>query len=185
MEKIYISAGELLADSFRLGARILKSGYHPDFVLGVWRGGAPVAIAIHEYFSILGVATELVAIKASSYAGIDQRTRTVRVTGLSQLLDLVSPDHSLLIVDDVFDTGLTVAEILAQLRQQTGERCPNQIRVACPWYKHTRNRTQCRPDYHLHETSSWLVFPHELDGLSRAEVRCKPDLGGVLDELEL
>ena len=90
-----------------------------------------------------------------------------------------------LIVDDVFDTGLTVAEILMQLRQLTGGPLPDRIRVACPWYKPGRNLTQRQPDYHLRQTSSWLVFPHELDGLSPSEIRQKPDLTAVLDELEL
>lgn len=185
MEKIYISAGQLLADSFRLGALIFRSGYRPDLMVSIWRGGAPVAVAIQEYFSIRGVPTDVVAITASSYTGIDQRTRTVRVTGIPQLLDRIKREHSLLIIDDVFDTGLTIAEIMKQLHQQAGGQCPEQIRTACPWYKPTRNRTHLKPDYYLHETAQWLVFPHELDGLSRDEIRCKPDLDGVLDDLDI
>jgi len=38
--KLFISAQELLEDSFRLGAQIIASGFCPDFIVGIWRGGA-------------------------------------------------------------------------------------------------------------------------------------------------
>ena len=49
MDKIYISADELLIDSFKLAKKIYKSGFQPQFIVGVWRGGAPVGIAVQEY----------------------------------------------------------------------------------------------------------------------------------------
>ena len=51
-EKRYIGADRHLQDSWRLAAAIRKSGWKPDFILGLWRGGAPVAIAIHEFFKV-------------------------------------------------------------------------------------------------------------------------------------
>jgi hypothetical protein len=30
--------------------------------------------------------------------------------------------------------------------------------------------TDILPDYYLHETDDWLVFPHELNGLTREEM---------------
>ena len=41
------------------------------------------------------------------------------------------------------------------------------------------------PDYYIHETNDWLVFPHELDGLTAAEIRAnKPELASIMPELE-
>ncbi|MEM9760588.1 MAG: hypoxanthine phosphoribosyltransferase, partial [Pseudomonadota bacterium] len=82
MEKVYISANDLLLDSFRLAEKIVHSGYRPDFIIGVWRGGAPVGIAIQEYLAYVGVETDHIAIRTSSYTGIDQQEKTVRVHGL-------------------------------------------------------------------------------------------------------
>ena len=48
LSKTYITADELLLDSFRLGVQIHNSGFKPDFIVGVWRGGTPVGIAIQE-----------------------------------------------------------------------------------------------------------------------------------------
>ena len=37
------------------------------------------------------------------------------------------------------------------------------------------------PDYYLHETDQWLVFPHELSGLSAEEIaRAKPEIAAAI-----
>ena len=46
--KTYINAQSLLEDSFRLGMQILESGFRPSFIVGIWRGGTPVGIAVQE-----------------------------------------------------------------------------------------------------------------------------------------
>ena len=81
-EKIYITAQELLNDSFELGIRIFKSGFRPSFIVGVWRGGTPVGIAVQEILDHLGVKTDHIAIRTSSYFGIDKQKKRVRVHGL-------------------------------------------------------------------------------------------------------
>jgi hypothetical protein len=47
-EKRYLTAQELLNDSFELGLRIYKSGFRPSFIIAIWRGGTPVGIAVQE-----------------------------------------------------------------------------------------------------------------------------------------
>src|SRR3546814_13482591 len=44
--KIFISANDLLADSWRLGMQVLDSGLQPTHLVGICRGGAPVGIAV-------------------------------------------------------------------------------------------------------------------------------------------
>jgi hypothetical protein len=39
------------------------------------------------------------------------------------------------------------------------------------YYKPARRKVDITPDYYVHETDKWLVFPHELDGLSEQEIR--------------
>ena len=45
-EKRYVTAQELLLDSFQLGLRIFKSGFRPSFIIAIWRGGTPGGIAV-------------------------------------------------------------------------------------------------------------------------------------------
>jgi len=71
--KRYVSAQELLNDSFELGIRIFKSGFKPSFIIGVWRGGTPVAIAVQEILDHFGLKTDHIAIRTSSYCGINKK----------------------------------------------------------------------------------------------------------------
>ena len=40
--KTYLSAQELLEDSFKLGAKIVASGFEPTVIIAIWRGGGGV-----------------------------------------------------------------------------------------------------------------------------------------------
>ncbi len=170
MEKQFISADELLLDSFRLAELIFQRGFYPDFIVGVWRGGAPVGIAVQEYLEFMGVHSDHIAIRTASYHGIGQQHKDVKVFGLNYVIENVSADKSLLIVDDVFDSGRSLQAIIEQIRAKAGAKAPSTIKTACPWYKPSRNVTNLTPDFYVHATDSWLVFPHELKGLSLAEI---------------
>jgi len=183
-EKVYIGAQDLLIDSFRLGLEIYKSGFRPDFIVGVWRGGTPVGIAVQEILDRHGVNTDHIAIRTTSYTGIGQRDKQVRVHGLSYMIKNIDAEDSLLIVDDVFDTGLSVQAVIATLKGKARRNTPRDIRIATPWFKPANNQTAMIPDYYVHETDRWLVFPHELDGLTRDEILDnKPGLRALYDEL--
>ena len=56
MDKLFIKADKLLEDSFKLAWEVYESGYRPNYIIGVWRGGAPVGIAVQEFLDVLGVA---------------------------------------------------------------------------------------------------------------------------------
>lgn len=183
MDKYYISPRQLLEDAYLLAWQVFESGYRPDFIVGVWRGGAPVGIAVHELLSIAGIKSDHTAIRAASYTGIAERRHTVQVDGLDYVVARLNPGNRILLVDDVHDTGLTLKQIMMELEQNCAGNYP-EIRVATPWYKPGNNCTGRRPDYYLHETDDWLVFPHELDGLDIEEMRAnKPELGPVFDRL--
>ncbi len=169
-EKLYITADELLEDSCRLGAKILNDGFAPDFIIAIWRGGTPIGIAVQEMLAYFGVAADHIAIRTSSYSANFQRSETVRVHGLNYLVKKAKHEHRLLIVDDVFDTGLTISAVVAELTRKARKNTPHDIRVAVPWFKPTHNKTNRAPDYYLHTTEQWLKFPHSLEGLSEEEI---------------
>ena len=116
--KTYISAQSLLEDSFRLGMQILESDFRPSFIVGVWRGGTPVGIAVQELLDFFGVQTDHIAIRTSFYRGIGRPGSRIRVHGMQYIIDNVNADQSLLIVDDVFDTGLSIDAVISHLRRQ-------------------------------------------------------------------
>lgn len=183
-EKQYLSAQGLLEDSFALAAKILASGFRPTFMIAVWRGGAPVGIAVQEFLAYHGVETDNIAIRTSSYAaGIDQQAKEVKVHGLNYLMKNVRHEDSLLIVDDVFDTGRSIEAIIDELQRRTRLNTPSDIRVAVPYYKPSRNQTGRVPDYYIHETESWLKYPHSLEGLANEEIKQgRPDLYEIIKD---
>lgn len=174
-DKLFIGAQDLLRDSFALGALIVASGFRPTFLVGIWRGGAPIGIAVQELLELHGVATDHIAIRTSSYTGIDQQQKTVRVHGIDYLVSRLGADDRLLLIDDVFDSGRSLEAVLDELARRCRRNLPEQIRIATVYYKPSRNRSRLNPDYFVHETERWLVFPHELSGLTQEEIeRHKP-----------
>ena len=181
IEKTFISAADLLADSFRLAEQVRRDGFDPTHIVGVWRGGAPIGIAVQEYLEFKGHKADHIAIRTSSYTGIDQQSREVRVFGEGYLVDTLNAEDRVLIVDDVFDSGRSIEAILSVLERKCRRNLPGDIRIATVYFKPSRNRTDLLPDYFLHETDDWLVFPHELCGLSEDELASSglpADLGG-------
>lgn len=180
MDKTILTAQELLEDSFRLGVRILEDGYEPTLIIAIWRGGTPVGMAVQEILAYCGVESDHIAIRTSSYVGVDQRG-AVAVHGLNYIIKKVSHDDRVLIVDDVFDTGNTIVAVIDELTRRARGNTPEDIRVAVPWFKPSRNETDIVPDYYLHETAEWLVFPHELDALTPEEMLAsRPDLHRIV-----
>ncbi|TDJ23517.1 MAG: hypoxanthine phosphoribosyltransferase [Gammaproteobacteria bacterium] len=185
MDKKFITARQLLEDSFRLANLIYKDDFRPHFIVGIWRGGAPVGIAVQEYFEFKGVKTDHISVRTSSYYGIDKQSKKIRVHGLHYLIENANANHKLLIVDDVFDSGRSVAALIKAIRKQSRLNTPSDIRIACPWYKPSKNVVDFEPEYYLHETDEWLVFPHELEGLQISELAAgKSDLANILDLFE-
>ena len=180
MEKHYIRADELLEDSFKLAWNVFESGYRPNYIVGVWRGGAPIGIAVQELLKVLGVNSDHIAIRTSYYTGIGERKEKVQVYGLSYIIKKLESDDSLLIVDDVFDTGKSIDQIIIDLETACKKNTP-EIKVATTFFKPSQNKTDRKPDYFLHETDKWLVFPHELEGLSSDEIiKNKPELKDLI-----
>ncbi|MBX2879355.1 MAG: hypothetical protein KTR32_05445 [Granulosicoccus sp.] len=181
VQKTYLDAQQLLEDSFRLAGKVLESGFEPSFIVAVWRGGAPIGIAVQELLAFYGVESDHIAIRTSSYHSIDQQASTVQVFSLNYLIKKISHTDRLLIVDDVFDTGRSIEAIISTIAKLARKNAPADIRVAVPYYKPARNQTDREPDYYLHETEAWLKFPHSLEGLTDEEVReHRPELHAIL-----
>ena len=184
MEKLFIQADELLSDSFKLAWQVYESGYRPNYIIGVWRGGAPIGIAVQEFLDVLGVPSDHIAIRTSHYKGIDERDSQVQVYGLNYVIKQVESEDSLLIVDDVHDTGISIQKIILDLQTACKKNTP-EIKVATPYFKPMKNKTDRKPDFYLHETEKWLVFPHELEGLSMDEIiEFKPELSDLLKKIK-
>lgn len=170
LTKQYLDANELLKLSFALANQIIDSGFIPTHIVGVWRGGAPIGIAVQELLEARGIACDHIAIRTSSYTGIGKQERLVKVYALGYLIDTLNAEDSLLVVDDVFDTGKSVEAFINELQSRCRRNTPSTIKIATVFYKPSKNQTQLTPDYYMRETEDWLIFPHELSGLTDEEI---------------
>lgn len=189
-DKLFIEEQDLLLDGYRLGKRIVDSGFRPDFMVGIWRGGSSVGIVVQECLQYFGVETDHISIRTSyrgpsTYHQIIDNAESIRVHGLQYLFETMNADDRFLIVDDVYSTGLNVNAVIERLKQKMRRNMPRDVRIAVPWYKPANNRTGRVPDYYLHETDKWLVLPYELSGLTVDEIyRHKTGLAPIFDELK-
>jgi len=170
MEKFFISADSLLRDSMELARRVISSGFRPTFLVAMWRGGAPIGIAIQEVLEYHSIYADHIAIRTSSYTGIDNQSKTVRVHAVDYLVSRLTAEDELLLVDDVFDSGRSIEAVITELKQRCRRNWPEKFKIATVYYKPTRNRTNLVPDYYVLDTDKWLVFPHEIVGLTREEI---------------
>jgi hypoxanthine phosphoribosyltransferase len=186
MEKRFLDEENLIQDAFRLGVKILESGFRPTFIVGLWRGGSSVGIYVQECLQTLGVKTDHISLRTSykgqpAYQNMVDNPDEIRVHGTQYLVENLNADDGLLIVDDVFSTGHNISAVLRRLETHLKRNLPNDIRVATLYQKPKMNQTNIKPDYCLHETNDWLVFPYELSGLSVDEIaQYKPNVSPLL-----
>jgi hypoxanthine phosphoribosyltransferase len=99
-----------------------------------------------------GIDADHIAIRTASYHGIDGRDDDVQVFSMNHMIKNVSHHASVLIVDDVFDTGQSIEAVIDHQRQKTRLNMPQDIKVAVPYYKPVRNLSGRVPDYFLPKT---------------------------------
>ena len=79
---------------------------------------------------------------------------------------------------------MSVEAVIVELSKRARLNIPGDIRIATPWYKPSKNKTGRAPNYFIHETAQWLVFPHELTGLTDEEVsQGKPEIADIIASL--
>lgn len=189
MKKHFLDEKTLVEDSFRLAVQIYESGFRPTFIVGLWRGGSSVGIYVQECLQTLGVKTDHISLRTSyqgqpSYAAmVASPSEKIRVHGTQYLLETLNSTDRLLIVDDVFSSGTNIAAVLERLKLHLKRNMPANIKIATLWQRNTQRKTPLRPDFFLHETEDWLVFPYELQGLTREEIeQHKPFLIPIMEE---
>jgi len=169
--KTYVSANDYLRDSFRLARMVLDSGWQPEDLIALWRGGAPVGVAVHEFLHYHGMKPRHRVLKCQSYTGIQERRSEVVFENADDIFKSIVRGSRVLIIDDVLDTGNTARAVFARLAPFGAD-----VKLATVYWKPSQNQTSIKPDFFVRETDEWIVFPHELEGLSPDEVKTKDPL---------
>ena len=164
--KTYLDPREYLRDSWRLARKVYDSGWRPDVLLVLWRGGAAPGVALHEFFKVKGIPLRHEPVKCSSYTGIGTSNAVVEFDEHAErVLKSFASGTKVLVVDDVFDTGRTAAAVHARM-----DALGCEMRLACVYWKPSKSVTEFSPDFFVAQTEDWIVFPHEIEGLAPDEV---------------
>jgi hypoxanthine phosphoribosyltransferase len=129
-----------------IGAAIVDSGFRPDIVLAIARGGLTVAGALAYALEVKNCGTMNVEL----YTGVDQRLDLPVM--LPPMLDMVDiAGMRVLIADDVADTGTTLQLVQKVLGEHVLE-----ARTAVLYQK---PRSVITADYAWKTTDRWIDFP--------------------------
>jgi hypoxanthine phosphoribosyltransferase len=139
--------GELVT---RLAEKVAASGEHFDLVIGIARGGMPVAMVVAD---TLGVKVDFLNVK--SYTDVGER---VKPKILSTITEKIAGKR-VLVVDDLVDGGATMESITEHILSQDPRSAKTAVLFTKPW-------STFAPDFSLRVVDSWIVFPYE-----RGEVR--------------
>lgn len=132
---------------------VKKMDFKPDILVGISRGGlVPVRI-----LSDLLDNQNVTIIKIEFYKTINETSGFPKI---SQPLSVDVKGKKVLLVDDVSDTGRSLAVAKDHMhRSGAGE-----VRVATLHYK---PHSTFKPDYFVGQTSAWIVYPWEVHETKR------------------
>jgi hypoxanthine phosphoribosyltransferase len=134
------------AGTRELATIVHRSGFTPDVVVAIARGGLLLAGAIAYALDVKSCG----ALNAEFYTGVDSRLDEPVV--LAPYLDEVSlRGRRVLLVDDVSDSGRTLEMVLGIIRLAGAE-----VRTLCLYSK---SHTVLEPDYVWRRTDRWIAFP--------------------------
>ncbi len=153
-----------------LAEKVRDSGYKPQVIVGVSRGGWPPA----RIMSDLLQNSNLANIKVEFYKDIGVRTEKPRIT---QPVTSDVTGQRVLVVDDVSDTGHSLRVVVNHLRRK-GVR---DIKV-CTLY--LKPKSVFKPDFFARVTRKWVIFPWErLEAVHLIAKRVK-SVSSVVSELK-
>lgn len=132
--------------SRHLASDVLHSGFTPDVVIAIARGGLLLAGSIAYALGTKSCG----ALNVEFYTGVDERLPEPIV--LPPMLDEPSlANKKVLLVDDVSDSGRTLAMVVQLLRGSGAD-----VRSVCLYSK---PGTLQEPDFVWRRTPHWITFP--------------------------
>lgn len=140
-----------------LANKIASSRKSFDIVVGVARGGIPVAMFVADR---LGVKIDIINVK--SYVGVAKRVQPKIVSTLTEAVK----GKRVLVVDDLVDEGDTMKTVLTYLNSEKPKLISTAVLFKKPWSKFD-------PKYYLESVDEWVVFPWEHGEVKRLKLNGK------------
>ncbi len=140
---LHVSPGDALVYARKLADSIMSSGFKPDTIVAILRGGVVIARLLSDFLDVRDIRS----IRVVHYEALDIREGAEVVEPLPTRLD----GKKVLLVDDVADTG----DSLIVAKKHLEERGAAEVRVATMHYKPW---SKIKPDYYSEETDAWVIY---------------------------
>ncbi len=131
-----------------LSDKIRRSGFKPEVIVGIARGGWIPARILSDLLGNPYTAN----IKIEFYVSIKETSETPVIT---QPLSTSVDRKRTLVVDDVADTGKSLRIARLHVLKQGAREVKTSTLYYKPW-------SVIKPDYYVEETSAWIIFPWEV-----------------------
>ncbi len=145
--------------------KIRKSGFKPNIIVGITRGGWIPARILSDLLEIPDLAT----VRVEFYLGVAE---TLNEPALTQGVSAGVSGKKALVVDDVADTGKSLQLAKEHLLRQGAA----EVRIATLYYKPF---SVIKPDYYEMETRRWVVFPWDMKETARKIVEKHQDKSAI------
>jgi hypoxanthine phosphoribosyltransferase len=128
--------------------KIRKSGFKPDVIVAILRGGWLPARVLSDLLEIPPLAN----VRVEYYVGIaETKNEPILAQGVSEVVS----GKKVLVVDDVADTGRSLKLVKEHVLRQGAKESRLATLYHKPW-------SMAKPDYYEKKTELWVVFPWEI-----------------------
>lgn len=147
MKEMAMSWEEAENAVIQIAEKIKSSGFQPDIIIGISRGGLVPARILSD---IIG-NHELYVMRIGFYTGVG---KTAKEPKILQDISIDVYGKKILIIDDIADTGGSFRTAVAHLES----RGAGEIKTAS---LHMKPASAFRPDFFIHVTDAWIIYPWE------------------------
>lgn len=144
---LYLTWMDVQRLSEDLADQIAESGFTPDIIVAVSRGGFDPARILSDELNIRSLAS----LQVIYYAGVNERSEEPQV---KYPLNADIAGLNVLVVDDVADSGNSL-RIVKEYVERLG---PSEVKIATLHYKPWSN---FKPDFYAESAEKWIIYPWE------------------------
>jgi hypothetical protein len=131
-----------------LANKVSESGFYPEMIVGIARGGWVVARILSDLLDV----KDLASVKIEFYKGVNDKEKTPKIT---QPISESPKGKLVLIADDVADSGESLLLARRHIEDQ-GARATKMATIHLkPWSK-------VQPEYYVSVTDNWVMYPWEV-----------------------
>ncbi len=143
MKFLHVSPEDALVYARRLANQVINSGFKPDTIVAILRGGVVIARLLSDFLDVRDIRS----IRVVHYDALDVKKGAEVVEPLPTRLD----GKRVLLVDDVADTG----DSLIVAREHLLKKGAKEVKIATMHYKPW---SKLKPDFYSEETEAWVIY---------------------------